>query len=64
MFTKQQHKAVAETLVIHSHFERPDSRAQELLEEVVESLCAMFRKDNPNFDSGKFWKACFHGPKS
>jgi hypothetical protein len=54
MMTRKDYVATAEILSTYK-----DEIPQIVFEELIDEFCAYFESDNPNFDSKRFYDACY-----
>jgi len=57
MFTRQHYKTVAHLISEYSHNNAIDK------DMFIDSLCAVFQRDNERFDKERFIEACYQLPK-
>jgi hypothetical protein len=61
MMTRKDYIATAS--ILNNYLKRNNSESHPQLvaefDELVEDFISWFEKDNPNFNSEKFWDACF-----
>ena len=59
-FTKQHYEVIAGILNGYSRMKVEDREMMIPLSALVEVFRFYFANDNPNFDAGRFTKACYH----
>lgn len=56
MFSRRHYEAISEMIRNAKYIAQPDEQAG--IDLVISELIDLFEKDNPNFDIGRFERAC------